>query len=135
MNIRAAAAPPVRQGLLCLAATASLCALALAGADWPPPPGFALLAATIAAWCAGVCLARWRMRTRPRKLQVVATAGVSIMGGLLGWVGLAWYSAEVTGTALDWQAVIGLALVVALSAAVGITMAVASWVIVDGRSS
>lgn len=123
-----------RQALLGVLAAAVLCGISLAGADHPPPPGFAILVLAIAGWCAAVSLLRWRLRHRPRSRQLAVTGGIAGLGGVLGWLVLAMHAAAVQGVMLDGQAWIGVMLAALLAAVGGGCLAAASWGIVD-RSS
>lgn len=123
-----------RQALLGVLAAVVLCGISLAGADHPPPPGFAILAAAIACWCAAVSLLRWRLRHRPHSAQLAVTGGIAGLGGVLGWLVLAISAAVVQGLGTDEQAWIGVAVAALLAAVGGGCLTLASWVFVD-RSS
>lgn len=122
-----------RQVVLGIATGGLLGAIAFAGADHPPPPGFMLLLLGIAAWCLVVSITRWRLRTRRRLVQLGATAGAG--GASCGAIGLfvAALATADKAAALTGQGWIGIVVAVALAAGVGGAMTLASWLLVDRR--
>ncbi|MFM8349485.1 MAG: hypothetical protein ACKN9D_00295 [Actinomycetales bacterium] len=120
-----------RQVLLAIAVASVLIAIALAGADHPPPPGFLILMGLVAAWTAAVSAVRWRTRTLTRPIQALATCGSGGLLGLLAWLALAVRAVLIEGTALTWLSAIGIAVSLVLAGCGGLVLAFLSWVIVD----
>lgn len=124
-----------RQAVLGALIAALLCGIGLAGADHPPPPGFVILVAAIAAWCGAVSLTRWRVRLSPHTQQLAVTSAVAGFGGVVAWLALMGLAMATHGITIDAQALIGLGVAALLAACTGACLAVASWFVVDPRQN
>lgn len=121
---------PRRQVLLGAVCAAVLCAVALAGADRPPPPGFVILVALIVLWTCAVSLARWRTRELARWQQWMLTSLVGSASGLLVWFAMWMLAAPDSRT--DGAAVtVGFLAAALAGLAGGTVLAIASWTFVD----
>jgi len=120
-----------RQALLALLCTLLLTAVALAGADHPPPAGFVLLAMAIAGWSAAVCWVRWCLRRRRPLLQAGLTAGAATLIGVAAWGAFLIRAAAVEGVPAGNQWWIGMGVAGLGSGVLGLLIAVLSLRLVD----
>ncbi|MFM9135645.1 MAG: hypothetical protein ACKOT0_09490 [bacterium] len=120
-----------RQALLGTLIATALALVALAGADHPPPPGFLMVVFAIALWAVAISLCRWKVRalSRPRQLGTI-----TLLGGFLGagaFVLAVLQSAAIEGTPGSWWLLVGLAVVVLVSATCALAVTLVSWFLVD----
>lgn len=85
----------------------------------------------IAGWTAVVSFTRWHLRTRPRRLQLGATAGVGAASCAVIGLALSALGTADRQAALADQAWIGGVVAMVLAAAGASALAVASWLVVD----